>query len=295
MARAALIALVALVAGCEIIPLEPDPPEPPESLVAMTFNVRYDNGLPNSDDDAWVHPDHPRRDAAIATILDSAPDVLGVQEALWNQVQDLEEGLLPRYRWDGVGRDDGDRAGEFCAVFWRNDLYERTAGGTFWLSLEPQEPGSVYPGAATTRIATWVELQERRTGRFVTVLNTHWDHVSQDARTHAAALIVQELDIIAPSPRGRIVLGDLNLPEDNVAFSTLLNGGALTDAYRDVHEEHADEATFHGFGGGVTGRRIDHVLPSAGFFTVDDARIVRDEGPGGFPSDHFPVVAELRW
>jgi len=39
-------------------------------------------------------------------------DIVGIQEALCDQVNDLAE-RLPDYNWFGVGRDDGDNAGEF--------------------------------------------------------------------------------------------------------------------------------------------------------------------------------------
>ncbi len=292
----AVCAGLALAVGCAP-PLPGIGSEVPrEALDAMTFNVRFDAGLPPDEPDRWARPEDPRREAALDTILRASPDVLGVQEALWNQVQDLEDGLLPRYRWAGHGRDDGDRAGEFAAVFWRNDRYELIADGTFWLSLEPGTAGSVFPGAATTRIATWVQLEERATRRLLLVLNTHWDHVSQDARQEGAALIVQELELLAPSPRGRLVLGDLNADEDNPAFLTLRDAAGLVDTYRAANPvPAADEATFHGFGGDPEGVRTDHVLASAGLFEVTSSRIVRDRGPGGFPSDHFPVVSRLSW
>ena len=139
-------------------------------------------------------------------------------------------------------------------------------------------------------------LEERETGRLLLVLNTHWDHVSQDAREESAALIVQNLDLLAPSPRGRLVLGDLNAAEGNPAFGTLRDAGGLLDTYRAaVGPASPDEATFHGFSGDPEGVRIDHVFVSVGLFEVVDSAILREPGPGGFPSDHFPVVSNVTW
>src|SRR5688572_22827750 len=65
----------------------------------MTFNIRYGT----ADDGAHVWPN--RRAHVITTIRDRAPQVLGVQEALHFQLEELRE-ALPRYQVLGVGRDD---------------------------------------------------------------------------------------------------------------------------------------------------------------------------------------------
>ena len=267
-----------------------------QPLRALTMDLGADDGAEVALPNAWNHPLSPRREAAIATILEADPDLLGVQGALRNQIESLEDGLGPRYRSVGVGATDGADAGEINAIFWRNDVFERFADGHFWLSDEPDVPGSTVPGASAPRLATWVELEERASGRLLLVLNTRWDEASQDAREQAAGLIVQTLDLIGPAPLGRVVLGGLAGTEDNVAVLTLRNGARLTDAYREAHpDRRPDEGTSDGFGGETAGERVDHVLVSAGRFTIEGAEILGGPGEGGPPSAHFPVLARLRW
>ena len=256
------------------------------SLRAMTWNV--------FDGDRWSASDGGPRDAVLDLIEAERPDLLGVQEALIPQVLELAEGL-PGYDWVGVGLEDGVEAGELGPIFYRRDRYELVGDGTFWLSNTPDVPGSSFEDA-DVRIATWVELIDRVSGRPFLALNSHWDDASEDARAFGASLIVQQLSFLAPNPMPRVVLGDFNCTEDSEPMGTLRNGGRLDDAYRVAHPNvEPNEATDHGGHGDPAGERIDHLLVSTGLFDVDRAEIVRRTSGGSWPANHFPVVADLQW
>ena len=107
----------------------------PQELTVMTLNMRYDN--PEDGANNWRF----RRERIAELIRSEAVDLLGTQEVLANQFDDLQA-LLPGYRAVGVGREDGARAGEFNAVFFRSDRFELLDSGVFWLSENPETPGS---------------------------------------------------------------------------------------------------------------------------------------------------------
>ena len=65
-----------------------------------TFNMRYDN--PGDSLNNWQY----RKDTVCQYILDKKMDIIGMQEVLHNQLEDLKAGL-PNYAAIGVGRDDG--------------------------------------------------------------------------------------------------------------------------------------------------------------------------------------------
>ena len=71
----------------------------------MSFNIRYNN--PRDGEHAWPY----RRDHVAALIQFHRADIVGMQEVLRGQVEDLQV-LLPEFSWVGVGRDDGKQAGE---------------------------------------------------------------------------------------------------------------------------------------------------------------------------------------
>ena len=102
---------------------------------AMTYNIRLD--IASDGDNAWPH----RRAALTSLIAYYAPDLVGMQEVLSPQKQEVEADL-PGYVFVGAARDDGRDKGEFSPLGFRRDRFALVASGTFWLSPTPDVPGS---------------------------------------------------------------------------------------------------------------------------------------------------------
>ncbi len=275
-----LLALAALVAvsACTLTSAP--------SIRVMSFNIRYDN--PADGENAWPH----RAQQVADLILRHETDVVGVQEALAGQLDDLESHLVG-FGWVGVGRDDGGRRGEFAPILYREERLELIDWGVFWLSKRPEIPGEPGWDGACRRIATWARMRDRRQGAEFVLLNTHFDHVGVRARQEAAALIVQRLERLA-SGRPAILTGDLNCLPDSAPVAKLLSWGL-----RDAHEVSASPPvgptwSFHGFTGeGEPGRRIDYVLVGPDIDVLSHA-VLKDNQGGRYPSDHLPVLVEIR-
>lgn len=288
-----LLVTLTLLGTCAIAAGEP--------LKVMSFNVRFSNGgLDESKtENNWTDPNFPRRERVIRVIRDYVPDVLGVQEARHLQIVDLKE-ALPEYGFYGLGRDDGKTAGEYAGVFYRKHRFKRMKAGSFWLSDTPEKPGTTFYKApnAVPRMASWVQLRDKPTDSEFVVLNTHWDHISDDARRKSAALIRSRLSEICEG-LPVIVMGDLNVPEDAPATQTLLAADdsaddVLIDSFRKLHPKSSpEEASFNGWEAKTTGSRIDFILHSR-HFTPTAAEIVRTTYDSRLPSDHCPVTATLR-
>ncbi len=265
----------------------------------MSFNIRFDSGDASNSANAWFSPRGvDRRDLAFNVINEYGPDILGVQEALNQQVLDLQ-GELTEHDFYGVGRNNGMRSGEYGGIFFRSERFTQTSSGTFWLNENADTPGTFFPGTCCARIASWVTLEDALAdGQEYFVLNTHWDHQVQAAREFSAVLIRERIGSLAGN-RPVIVMGDLNATPTNPAFVDLLGTNEpdelqLRDSYRDVFPEiDRQEATFHGFGGGTFGSRIDYVLHSDDF-QAEQAGIVRTSYDGNYPSDHYPVTVTLQ-
>jgi endonuclease/exonuclease/phosphatase family metal-dependent hydrolase len=270
-----------------------DGPVQPKShphLKVMTFNLRL--SAAKDGDNGWEH----RKDFALARIKKCDPDLLGVQEGLPDQVDYLAQNL-PGHKQIGVGREDGARKGEFSAIYVRADRFTIHDSGTFWLSEMPDKAGSKSWDSALPRIVTWAKLTYKGQEAFDFVyLNTHWDHRGQQARIESAKLMrrwVREHAGNLPV----IMTGDLNSREESPQYKHLLGDGpdVWTDTYRQVHPtREKEEATFHGFKGTKVGPRIDFILHSRQFRTVA-AEIDRAERNGRYPSDHYPVWAEMEY
>jgi endonuclease/exonuclease/phosphatase family metal-dependent hydrolase len=255
----------------------------PEFTV-MSFNIRY--GTAADGENAWEH----RRDLLAATIIAQDPDILGLQEALRFQLDELGAALRGHVEI-GVGRDDGVTAGEYAALLIRRERFDVDTSGTFWLSDTPETPGSMSWGNRITRICTWAILRDRTTGSRLGVFNTHLDHESQPARERGAALILDQIGRLARDVPV-LILGDFNSGEDNPALTPLREAGFL-DTYRVVDPDPAGDGTFGEYRGDSTGAKIDYILARGGW-TVQSADILRRRRGARDPSDHFPVVARLR-
>ena len=259
------------------------------TLRVASFNIRY--GTADDGENRWER----RKDFVVRTIRKMDPDLLGVQEALAFQVDELRA-ALPAYGFVGVGRDDGKRAGEFAGIYYRKERFEELAAGHVWLSEQPDQPGSRGWDASLPRVASWVRLRDLRTGKPVFCINAHFDHRGPRARVESAKLMrrkIEELHEGAPV----VVTGDFNATEDDEPYAALRGEAGtplhLIDTYRAIHSERRpDEATFNGFTGERKGSRIDWVLHSTDMHSVA-AEIVYDQEEGRYPSDHFPVSAVI--
>jgi endonuclease/exonuclease/phosphatase family metal-dependent hydrolase len=260
-------------------------------LRVMSFNIRYDN--PADGEDAW-----PKRRARVASMIRfHRADVIGLQEALANQIADLDE-ALPRFGWFGRGR-SAEQDGEHCAVLFDEDRLELLDQGTFWLSETPEVAGSRSWDAALPRIVTWGRLRQRRSGGVFFLFNTHFDHLGETARRESARLLVRRLAEVAPPGTPVVVTGDFNATPESEPYRILTAEGAsaegsgLVDAlHASLSPHHGPTTTWNGFQAIVPGRRIDFIFVRPPV-EVRQHGILSDVFDGRFPSDHLPVLAEV--
>lgn len=252
---------------------------------AMTWNVRFFNPLDG--EDAWPE----RADEVVALVRDLSPDVVGFQEALGQQVEDLTAGLAD-HDWYGEGRDDGVLGGELTPIFFRRRRFEPVDGGTFWLSESPDEAGSRSWGASHPRIATWLVLHDRWTEVDLVVANTHLDHATSAVRVRQAEVLLERLlPVVADRPL--VLLGDLNDRPGSPVFEVFAE--VLHDARTvSATPPEGPDTTFNGFVEAKDGLLIDHVFVR-GALEVRGVRVVDDRTDAGrFLSDHYPVLTSLR-
>ncbi len=259
-------------------------------IKVMTFNIRFDN--PADGINAW-----PNRIGLVGDYLrEESPDIVGFQEALHHQVLDLEK-MMPGYARVGTGRDDGLEGGEYSPVFFREDVFDLVNHGQFWLSETPDVPGSIGPGAVLPRIASWAHLRIKSTGKELFVFNTHYSHVSDEARWLSARIMSERMKQIA-GDKALIVTGDFNLDIESETYQRLavlfLNENHLINA-TETEPTYAllQEGTFNGFGFTEVQPFIDFIFVSP-HFQVINSSIDRIKSGDIFISDHWPVVVKLK-
>ncbi len=255
-----------------------------QSLTIGTFNLRYDN--PRDTGNLWVN-----RAPIVASLIRFHDfDVLGTQEGLKNQLDDIKT-ALPAYTYYGIGRDDGKAKGEFSAIFVKTEKFNVLKNGDFWLSTTPEKPG---PGwdAHLNRICSWVQLQDKKTKKKFYFFNVHYDHQGVQARRESSLLILKKIKEIAGNEPA-VFTGDLNGGHDSEWYLSLSNSGWLKDTYKQVANPYANNGSFNSFGASLQRSEIiDHIFVTAPF-VAQKWGILSDHYHGKYPSDHYPVLTVI--
>ena len=251
-----------------------------------TFNMRYDN--PEDGQNNWRF----RRERIAGVIKAQEVDVLGTQELLSNQFNDLS-GLLTGYQGVGVGRLDGAESGEYCAVFFRKDRFTLLDSGTFWLSETPEVVGSLGWDGACERIATWVVLRDRD-GRELFFIDTHLDHVGQVARDEGVSLLMKRIETLSGG-RPVILTGDFNSEPGSSVVAHVQKDGVLRDAKAIAAQRSGTDWSFSDFGQIPEAERplLDYIFVSGDIEAVR-YEVLPDIFDGGYVSDHAPVMAVVK-
>ncbi len=255
----------------------------------LTYNIRL--LTPADAPNTWAN----RKENVFSAIRKVSPGVFGLQEAVYEQVIDMEK-AFPGFTRIGVGRDDGIEAGEFSPIFFDKYQYSMIASGTFWLSQTPSVAGSRGWDAACNRVVTWAKLNDQKSGIGFLVFCTHFDHLGEIARRNSARLILHAVDSLAGGIPV-IVFGDFNATPGSEPFKIITDKSDplhLTDARSLSKKNEGPEYTFTGFKvGGQPGARIDYIFIKNSIkvksFKVNG--IINGEY---YPSDHLPVNAVLK-
>jgi endonuclease/exonuclease/phosphatase family metal-dependent hydrolase len=250
----------------------------------ITYNIRMNT--PDDGVNAW-----PLRKEKVAGLLKfHQADIFNVQEALPEQMDDLVS-LFPDFDHVGVGRDDGVRQGEHMAIFYRKSRFEKIIDGMFWLSQTPDKPGLGWD-AVCNRTVTWIKLKDRITRKSFYVFDTHFDHRGRVAREESANLILKSIKEINKENLPLILTGDLNLTKNTVPVQSILK--ELNDAQdKSLTPPYGPAGTSGGFNVKVMPSKIDFI------FINDEVTVLRhgvlsDSFGLFYPSDHLPVLAELK-
>src|SRR5262245_60705759 len=223
-------------------------------LGLMTFNIRtasIDDG-----ENAWPH-----RKTLVAQVIErSAPDVVGLQEVVREQVEYLAA-TLREYRWLGIDRglNGGEGLSEYTPIFYRFADLSPIESGNFWLSPTPDAPSPTEP--RRDRIVTWVRFHHRGSGRQFYVFNTHFSPRAGPAHLEASRIIKERLQRL-PAGSAIVVLGDFNSSAEESPVWNDLTGELLHDVWRRAETRSGPPATMGGFGPPREGdtARIDWIL-----------------------------------
>lgn len=253
------------------------------TINVATYNLRLN--IASDGANAWPN----RKDAVKALIQYHELDIVGTQEGLIDQIEDLA--TMDGFAYVGVGRDDGKRAGEFAAIFYKKARFTVMEHGDYWLSETPDRPGKGWDARCCNRIASWAKMRDRRSGKLFYVFSVHFDHEGVVARRESAHLMLRKMRELAGN-HPLLCLGDFNSTPDSEPISIMSAG--LRDAYR-VSETapYGPVGTFNDFKlEAELKNRIDYIFVNSPVKVIRYGALTDSIG-ARFPSDHLPVVARV--
>jgi len=255
----------------------------PHSIIS--YNIRYDN---NWDiENSWKI----RRNKISQILVQYSPSIIGIQEGLINQVQYIDSSLID-YDYVGVGRDDGKKKGEFCAIYFDTTRYVLLKNSTFWLSETP-DTISVGWDAALERICTYGLFKDRITKEEFLVFNTHFDHIGVVAREKSSELILKRINKINHQSLPVILMGDFNSIPNSSPVKEIKT--ELSDALQiSLEKLQGPRGTFNGFNEDLPiEKRIDYIftndLKVLSYTHIND-RLNNNR----HISDHLPVMIKIQ-
>ena len=255
----------------------------------ISYNVRFSSAPETDGDNRWEL----RRDASIKMVAAQKPLAMGLQEACPDQIDFLDQNLTG-YKHIGVGRDDGNRAGEMMAIYYDTTRLTLLNSGTFWLSETPDKV-SIGWDAACNRTCTWGHFKVNDTGFEFLYFNTHLDHVGSQARRNSIKLIVAKMAELNPNNVPVFLSGDFNSTTDDTIFEPLK--ASLKDA-REVSAISDKNITYNGFGTvpDSPNTRKEWVIDHIFFSGVNPVafRVVMCNFGVPFISDHYPIAFKFR-
>ena len=249
-----------------------------EKINIMTYNIRLDTETDGIN--MWDN----RKEGIVSLIKEEDVDILGIQEALPDQIDYLSN-QLKDYNYIGEGRNGGN-SGEYSAIYFKSEKISLKEEETFWLSETPRVP-SIGWDAAINRIVTLGVFYIKNSKKELIVYNTHFDHIGKVAREKSAIMILNHITKNNYLDKSLVVMGDLNANTDEPPIKVLSE--KLEDSFKMMPLKDSI-GTFNGFDiNSKLSDRIDYVFTKN--IKIIDYRHIDKKLPNGlWPSDHLPIL-----
>lgn len=253
----------------------------------LTYNLK--NGAMR---DFW----NERKPRMVEVIQDIAPTFFGTQEGFDWQLKELDDALL-HYDMIGAGR-EADGSGEFAAIFIDRRVVSVEDSGNFWLSSEPDTPGSIIENDHLPRVATWARLRIGDVS--LLYINTHLTYMEENIPVQMQHL-VERLPLVLDDGVDTVITGDFNIGRHREPMKQL-NTLGFVDAWSFAERESGPRFTFPDWKPweidealAITEEnRIDWIAwrPRQGGELPRGVEIatINTHTHEPVPSDHFPVV-----
>lgn len=258
-----------------------------EKIRIMSYNVPMGNILVTDGNgrNTWEN-----RCAVIHQYLtDVAPDLLGMQEPVRQELCDILKGI-PNYAMVGTARNDGAESGEYTPIIYRTDRFRVLDTGNYWLSSTPDVHSKV-EGSSHYRIATWAFMEDLHSGARFLYTNTHLSYNSEEVRLEQIKVLKQRmLDLNNKYGKDlpHFFTGDLNMKDTELNYTYVLNWKLVLKDMWSSTRNHYHYST----GKNTPSGRIDYIYATRNVYSTYAQWDNRKTPDGFWMSDHDPLWAD---
>ncbi len=260
-------------------------------------------------------------DALAAMIADLDCDVIGLQEvcdSMWVQAGSGNIDLRKKvaecrgdkdYDWVLYPNTTSGKISYDSAIGYKKSRFKKLSSGIFWMTETADIPNSV-KGApkGTARPAVWAKFKSKETGKIFYVYSTHLvlGSMHKDGGTeynaeHFMRVAQDRFEPKYPS----FVVGDFNAKSGDPAY-LIMTAGRWKDTYDYMVEKGMSipevdlqwGTTVNNNEGGYRKGIIDHIMfykAEPMKYWVDRRQFPTSDGTMHYPSDHLPIIAELKF
>lgn len=256
-----------------------------DNIKLATYNIRMET--PEDKDDLWEK----RKEHIQNIVQDYDFDIIGFQEVKENQLRDLQ--TLTDYSYVGLGRSD-DAGNEYNSIFYKKEKFNLLESDTFWLSETLKHEGkSKRWNADCPRICTWGRFRIKQSGKEFYLFNTHFDHLSEDARYHSAQIMIDYISNTVPKTP-IFLIGDFNGDENERFYHALVSELRNVVQESPHHVGPMETCTGMGFNHRLSWDKyqcIDYIFANK-YSTINKTMTITDRFHARYPSDHFAVCLD---
>ena len=257
--------------------------------------------------------------AVAAQVTDLDCDIIGMQEvcdSIWGLTGDkgfrkmMEDAGDTRYKWILYPNSSSGNLSYDVAIGYKSDVFTELESGIYWLAgiFDRSEALPTAP-KGSKRPCVWAKLQHNATGKILYFFSTHFvvPGISKEGNAfNAENCIKYAAELIGSRKIPSIIVGDFNATKGAPGFDIVEGSGRWHDVFYILKDEGVlDESeTQKGTCNAkneqsISGWRPDHItidgnLSAESFKTVR-SKYQTTDGTEHYPSDHFPIVAELKF
>lgn len=268
---------------CNLLPAYSDEPG---AMRVSTFNIHYVSARQRKL--AWDN----RKEAVTEAIRELDADIIAFQEMetfaggsfnTENKQLDWVLQHFPEYRAGAYG--DAAVYPNTQPILYKHERFTEKDQGFFFFSDTPDIIYSRTFNGSWPAFCSWTLLTDNKTGEEVYIYNVHFEYKSFSNRAKSALLVKERIKPVVDSNQAVILIGDINAP----SFSP--TAGKLKGIPLNLAKPPG--ATFHFNRGLNLIPAIDHIFYSDNITLIGKTHRLRKKYNGVYPTDHYPVTAEL--